>query len=134
MRMSRIGVTLFGAALLFSGSAFAGNGNDNKGKLRLDEKVSVDGTPLAAGSYNVAWTGTGSDVQVTLTQGKNTVATFPAHVAEQPNASQSNGYGSTSQPNGDRSLTAIYFGGKRYSLQVEPASASQPNQNNSAAK
>ena len=124
MRMSRIGVTLFGAALLFSSSAFAG-GNNNKGTLRLDEKVTVDGTPLNPGNYKVEWTGNGPDVKVSILQGGQTVATFPAHVAEQKATPPADAYGSSTQPNGDKTLTAIYFGGKHYSLQVQPASADQ---------
>ena len=123
MRMSRIGVTLFGAALLFSSSAFAG-GNGNKGSLRLDEKVTVDGTPLNPGNYKVEWSGDGAEVKVSILQGGQTVATFPAHVAEQKMTPPADAYGSTKQPNGDKTLTAIYFGGKHYSLQVEPGSNS----------
>jgi hypothetical protein len=124
MRMSRIGVTLFGAALLFSSSAFAG-GNGNKGSLRLDEKVSVDGTPLNPGNYKVEWTGDGPEVKVSILQGGQTVATFPAHVTDQKATQSADAYASAKQPNGDKALTAIYFGGKHYSLQVEPASANQ---------
>ena len=124
MKMLRIGVTLFGAALLFASSAFAG-GNGNKGSLRLDEKVTVDGTPLNPGSYKVEWTGNGPEVKVSILQGGQTVASFPAHVAEQKATPPADAYASSSQPNGDKALTAIYFGGKHYSLQVEPASADQ---------
>ena len=124
MRMSRIAVTLFGAALLFSSSAFAG-GNDNKGSLRLDEKVTVDGTPLNPGKYKVEWTGDGAEVKVSILQGGQTVATFPAHVAEQKATQSADAYASSNQPNGDKALTAIYFSGKHYSLQVEPASGNQ---------
>jgi Neuraminidase (sialidase) len=124
MRMSRIGVTLFGAALLFSSSAFAG-GNDNKGSLRLDEKVTVDGTALNPGSYKVEWTGDGPEVKVSILKGGQTVATFPAHVTEQKSTQAADAYASAKQPDGGKTLTAIYFGGKHYSLQVEPGSGNQ---------
>jgi hypothetical protein len=58
MRMSRIGVSLFGAALLCSASAFAGD-NANKGTLRLDDKVTVAGTALNPGDIN--WSGAVTD-------------------------------------------------------------------------
>jgi hypothetical protein len=125
MKLSRIGVTLFGAALLFTASAFAGNGNENKGTLRLDDKVSVGGTALNPGTYKVEWTGSGSDVQVTVSQGSQTVATFPAHVAQQQTAAQNDAYGSESQPNGDKTLTTLYFHGKHFSLEVGSSAGNQ---------
>jgi ABC-type nitrate/sulfonate/bicarbonate transport system substrate-binding protein len=126
MNKSRIGLTLLGGALLLSASAFAGN--NNKGTLRLDENVTVDGTPLQAGNYKVQWDGSGSDVKVTLSQGSRTVATVPAHVTEQKAAAQADAYGSTNQPEGGKALTAIYFGGKHYALQVEPSTAATQSQ------
>jgi len=125
MKMSRMGITLFGAALLFSASAFAGNGN--KGALHLDESITVDGTPLQSGNYKVEWNGNGPDVQVSLLKGNQTVTTFPAHVSEQTQPNQADAYGSSDEPNGSKSLTAIYFSGKRYFLQIEDAAASQRN-------
>jgi hypothetical protein len=131
MNKSKIGLTLLAGALLFCTSAFAGN-NGKKCTLRLEENVTVDGTPLQPGSYKVEWSGSGSDVQVTLTQGSHTVATFPAHVTDQKAPVTSNAYGSTDQPNGGKALTAIYFGGKHYALQVEPNTSAQQSQPGSA--
>ena len=128
MNVSRIGVSLLGAALLVSASAFAKD--VNKGTLALDDNVTVNGTPLKAGDYNVEWSGNGPDVQVTVLQGHHTVATFPARVTEQTSPATANAYGSNEQPNGDKTLTSIYFGGKRYALQVEPNSANQRGQQN----
>jgi hypothetical protein len=44
----------------------------------IPQNVAVGSTKLAAGSYKLAYTGTGADVQVTLTQQGKTVATFAA--------------------------------------------------------
>lgn len=123
MKVSRLAITLFGAALLFSASAFAGDAN--KGTLRLDNKVSVDGTALNPGNYKVEWNGNGPVVQVTLRQGKDTVATFPAHLTQQSLPNQSDAYGSATEPDGSKSLTAIYFGGKHFVLEVEQKAAEQ---------
>jgi len=117
MKVSRIAITLVGAALLCSASVFAA---ETKGALNLDENVTVDGTPVKAGHYKVQWDGNGPDVQATILKGKDTVATFPARVTEQPTPTYANAYGSTEQPNGGRALTAIYFGGKHYALEVQP--------------
>jgi hypothetical protein len=125
MNKSRIGLALLGGALLLSSSAFAGS--NNKGTLRLEDKVTVDGTPLQPGNYKVQWDGSGPDVKVTLSQGNHTVTTFPAHVTEQKAATEADAYGSANQPDGGKALTAIYFGGKHYALEVEPSSAAQPS-------
>jgi len=129
MKLSRIAVAFFGLALFFSVSAFAGD--ENKGTLRLQEKVTVAGTALNPGDYRVEWSGSGPDVQVKLIKGHDTVATFPAKVAEQKVPVTANGYGQDADSN---ALTAIYFGGKHYSLQVPPTAAQQSNpQGNSGA-
>jgi hypothetical protein len=78
MKLSKASILLIGSALVFSSGAFAGDAN--KGKLHLQHKTIVDGKPLNPGNYTVEWTGTGPTVEVTLLQGKQTVATFPAHL------------------------------------------------------
>lgn len=132
MRMSRIGVSLFGVALLCSAGAFAGD-NANRGTLRLDDKVTVAGTALNPGEYKLEWSGNGPDVQVKVLKGRDTVATFPAHVLEQKVPLKANGYGSDAAPDGGKALTSVYFGGKHYSLQLEPVSAQQGQPSNPTA-
>lgn len=128
MKVSRLAITLFGVALLCSTSVFAREAN--KGTLRLDNKVTVDGTPLNPGNYKVEWNGSGPVVQVTLSQGKDTVATFPAHLAQQTLANDADAYGSATEPDGSKSLTAIYLGGKHFVLEVEQKAAQeQPSSN-----
>ena len=78
MKFSKVTILLIGSALAFSSGAFARDGN--KGKLHLQDKTIVDGKSLDPGNYTVEWTGTGPTVEVTLLQGKQTVATFPAHL------------------------------------------------------
>ena len=122
MKLSKISMLLIGSALVFSSGAFAGDAN--KGKLHLQVKTIVDGKPLNPGDYTVEWTGTGPTVQVTLLQGKQTVATFPANVTEQPKPNNDDAYGSATEPDGSRKLTAIYLSGKRTALQLEQNQAS----------
>jgi hypothetical protein len=122
MKLSKISITLFGAALLFAATAFAGD--TNKGTLNVSDKVTVEGKTLNPGTYKVEWEGTGPTVQVTVRKGKDTVATFPAHVTEGPNKNSADAYGSTAGPDGSRSLTAIYIGGKNTVLEVAQSSAS----------
>lgn len=128
MKVSKLAITLFGAALLFSVSAFAAE--SNKGTLRLGDKVTVDGTPLSPGNYKVEWDGTGPMVNVTLRQGKETVATFPAHLTQQPTENFNDAYGSASEPDGSKVLTTIYIGGKHYVLEVEQKEAHRQSASN----
>ena len=125
MKLSKISLVLFGSALLFSSAAVAGD--SNKGSLKLYEKVSVEGKSLNPGQYTITWDGSGPNVQVTVLQGKQTVATFPAHLTEQAARNTEDAYGSAADTNGSRTLTAIYPNGKRFSLELETKSASQPS-------
>jgi len=123
MKSSKVLILLIGSALVFSSGAFAGDAN--KGKLRLQDKTIVDGKSLNPGNYTVEWAGTGPTVQVTLLQGKQTVATFPAHVNEQPTPNHDDAYGSAPERDGSRRLTVIYISGKRTALELEQNQASQ---------
>jgi hypothetical protein len=130
MKLSKIATTFFGAALLLGTAVLAGEAN--KTTLTLPEKVNVEGKTLNPGSYKVEWSGTGNNVQVTISQGKETVATFQAQATEEQGKNAASAYGSTNQPDGSRSLTAIYVGGKRTVLQVGQASASRQTGNQDA--
>jgi len=130
MKLSKASILLIGSAVVFSSAALAGD--TNKGKLRLQNKIIVDGKALNPGHYTVEWTGTGPTVQVTLLQGKQAVATFPAHITEQPTVDHDDAYGSALQPDGSSRLTTIYFGGKRTALELEQYEAGQqPSMSNS---
>src|ERR1700720_2331486 len=123
MKLSKISLAILGSALLFSSAALAGDAN--KGSLQLYEKVNVEGKALNPGKYTVTWEGTGPNVQVTVLQGKQTVATFSAHLTEQATRNSEDAYGSAADTDGARTLTAIYPNGKRFSLEIEQAAASQ---------
>jgi hypothetical protein len=125
MKLSKLSLGFFGSALLLSSAAVAGD--SNKGSLQLYEKVNVEGKELNPGRYTITWEGSGPNVQVTVSQGKQTVATFPAHVTEQATRNTEDAYGSAGDTNGSRTLTAIYPNGKRFSLEIEQAAASQPS-------
>lgn len=123
MKLSQIALSLAGATLLLCAGAVAAE--NNKGTLHLSDKVSLEGKVLAPGTYKVQWQGNGPSVQVTLLKDKDTVATFSATLSDKPIASRTDAYSTESAPDGSRSLTAIYFGGKKYVLQVEQKRASQ---------
>jgi hypothetical protein len=70
----------FGFALLlvlFSVPAFASKNSDT---VNIPSKVTVGTTQIPAGSYQLTWTGSGPDVQLTLAKGNKTLVTVPAKV------------------------------------------------------
>jgi len=79
-----LGFALVAAVLVtpaFAGiKGFAGIGSHNP-TVTIPENVQVGSTKVPAGDYKIAWTGSGSDVQVTLSQKDKVVATFSAKTA-----------------------------------------------------
>lgn len=67
---------------VLSAPAFAAK---NSSTVTIPQTVTVGTTQLPAAQYQVTWTGTGSNGQVTLVNGKSTV-TVPAKVVDQKNA------------------------------------------------
>src|SRR5580700_3337761 len=75
----------FGFALLlvlFSVPAFASKNSDT---VSIPSKITVGTTQIPAGSYKLTWTGSGSDVQLTLAKDGKTVAIVPAKVVAEKN-------------------------------------------------
>jgi hypothetical protein len=103
---------MLGAAMLFSASAFAAE----KEKLETDRAMTVNGSPLPAGSYTVTWEGSGPSVEVKFFKGKNVVATAPAQVVNQKTASA--GGIVTRKDNDSVALTQIRPEGKKYVLTI----------------
>ncbi len=121
MKLSRLSLAVLGAAFLFSTSAFAQD--ENKGKLSLPESVTVEGKQLSPGDYKLQWEGSGQNVELKILKGKETVATVPARIVQEPGKNAVNSYSVTKQPDGTRVLSSINFGGKNFSLEIVENSA-----------
>ena len=106
---------LLGASLLLASAAFAGE----KATVKVYENVKVNGTTLAPGKYDLAWEGTGATVQLSIRQGSNTVATVPAAVETAKAAPASTGYSTKLEGDGSKSVTAVFFAGKKVSLNLD---------------
>jgi len=106
---------LFGASVLLATAAFAGE----KATVRVYENVKVNGTTLAPGKYEVAWEGTGATVQVSIRQGANTIATIPAAVESAKAAPAGTGYSTKTDGDGSKSVTSLFFAGKKVSLNLD---------------
>jgi hypothetical protein len=119
---------LFGASLLLASAAFAGE----KATVKLYDDVKLNGKTLAAGSYDLSWEGTGSNVQVNIRQGKETVATLPAQLEPSKSAPVSSGYSTKKEDDGSKSLTNVFFAGKKYTINLDQQAAAAPAQAASA--
>jgi hypothetical protein len=69
---------------LLSAPAFAGKNSQN---VNIPAAMKAGSTELPPGDYNVTWTGSGSEVQVTFISTKNrkAVATIPAKLVTETN-------------------------------------------------
>jgi len=119
MKITKIVTTLFGASLLFAVGAMA----QEKGTLNLTEKLTVQGTELKPGRYNIEWDGAGPNVQLNISRGKDTVVTVPATLVPREAPNKGNGYGAKTETAGTRSLLAIYPEGKKYGVEIGQSQA-----------
>ncbi|MGB8324384.1 MAG: hypothetical protein WCE52_15610 [Candidatus Acidiferrum sp.] len=123
MKLSKLSLSILGASFLLSSAAFAGTA---KGKLHLAETVTVEGKQLKPGDYNVEFDGSGPDVKLNITKGKDTIVSVPAHVTADLGKVH-DGYGSKTEADGSKSLTSIITSGKEYDLAAgQNAAAATP--------
>jgi hypothetical protein len=108
-------------SFLLATAAFAGPAN--RGTVNTDETVTVGGKQLPAGRYQVEWAGSGSDVEISILNGKTTVAKVQAQIVPLQVAGRESGYSTSADPSGNKTLTEIFFSGKKYVLSIGDASA-----------
>jgi hypothetical protein len=110
---------LLAAVILVATSGFAAD----KASLNLLDPTTVGGKHLPVGSYKLQWEGTGEQVELKIYQGKNVIATTPAHVVALERPVPSNAVGTARNADGSTSLTRIDFAGKKYALEITGASS-----------
>jgi hypothetical protein len=106
------------ALLLLASSGFAAA----KPTLQLSHPVMVNGTTLQPGEYKVQWEGNGPNVEISILQGKNVVATAPAHVVELETPAPDDAAVLRKNDKGPNALAGIRFQGKKLSLELGEAS------------
>jgi len=109
---------VIGLALLLASSAFAAT----KANLQLSNPVTVNGTTLKPGDYKLQWEGTGSEVELSIIQGKNVVAKVPARVIELKTPAPNDAAVTQKNDSGPNSLAGLRFQGKKFALEVGAAS------------
>ncbi len=114
MKLNNLAKTVvFGLAVLLASSAFA----SNKGSLQVSEPFQVNGQQLAAGEYQLRWDGAGSNVEVSILQGKTEVAKVPATIVALDKASN-NDAAYINHVSGKATVSEVRFAGKKYALAI----------------
>jgi hypothetical protein len=113
---------LLGASLVMASSAFAGE----KSAIKIYDPVTINGKTIAPGKYQAEWTGAGNDVQLSIRSGNHVIATIPAKISAAASAYPSTGYSTKKEADGSRSMTNVFFGGKKYSLEFGEEVAARP--------
>ncbi len=70
---------------LLTAPAFA---SKNSQTVNLPTAMKVGSADVSPGDYNVTWTGSGPEVQVTLIRNKKVIVTLPAKLVEQNNKNE----------------------------------------------
>lgn len=101
-------------AVVAATSAFAGT---NKGTLHLSEAAQINGQSVPAGTYQLRWEGTGSNVELSVLKGKDVVTKVPARVIE---SKQAYSYDATIVDRAASTPTVkeVRFAGKKYALTI----------------
>lgn len=120
---------LAGVLILASTTVFA----ENRGSLKISERVSVNGQSLPAGEYLVKWDGDGPNMDLRILRDSKLVTTIPAHTIVLPRKDPEDSVYTKKNDDGTWSLLEIHLGGKKYALGVggEP---SEMNSNGGNAK
>ena len=69
------------------------------------------------------WAGNGPTVELSISDGRETVAKVPAQILPLKKAETGSGYSTNTDQAGNKALTGIFFGGKKYELSIGEASA-----------
>jgi hypothetical protein len=124
MKFNLAKTMVLGLTLLLATGAFA----SNKTTLHFDESVDVSGQQLPAGDYQVRWTGTGSNLELSFMQGKKEVAKTTAKMIDLDSPSQSDA-AVIDHASGKAAVSQIRFAGKKSAISLsgsDQASMSNP--------
>jgi len=115
MKWNRVTTSLVLAlAMLATTGAFAAG---SSGSLHLSEAAQISGQALPAGEYKLRWEGTGSNVELSVMQGKKVVAKVPARLIESKDAYP---YDSAvvDRASSTPAVKEVRFAGKKYALEI----------------
>ena len=108
------------ALVLLSVSTWAGD--KMKANIEIKEPLHVGSTQLDPGEYKMTWTESGSNAEVTFSQGRKVIATVPAHVTQ-----ERSGYDSPAIYSNSSTSTLIEVGLPKVSLHFTSENATPPS-------
>ena len=112
-------------ALLLAFLSVSGWASDKmKANIRIYDTVQLGTTELAPGDYKMTWTESGSNAEVTFSQGKKVIATVRAQVTQE--RSEYNGTAILTDSASNR-LTGVKLPKESFSFSDSPASAKSGN-------
>lgn len=109
---------VMGFALLLASSAFAAT----KASLQLNNPVTVNGTNLKPGDYNLQWEGSGDKVELSILKGNKVIAKAPAHVVALETPAAYDAALTQKSASGANTLAGVRFQGKKFALDLGEAS------------
>jgi hypothetical protein len=116
-----------GVSLLAATAAMAATENSGKSSVQFDSPVSVNGTQLPAGHYNLKWTTSPSGTELQFIGSKNAVTTVPARLVELDRKDNQSSIDTVQAEDGSMTLVSLHFSGKAFALAVGSApSAAEP--------
>jgi hypothetical protein len=119
MKFATISKSLvMGLALLLASSAFAAT----KQHLTLNSAATINGTQLKPGEYKLEWDGSGSNVEVSIIQGKTVLAKVPAKVVDLSTPAQNSAAVVQKHEDGTSTLAGVRFEGKKFALEIGDSS------------
>lgn len=80
MNRATIWLVLLGVVLLFGATSAVAGEKPNKTTITVADAVSVSGTTLTPGEYQVTWVGTTGQVELTFLKGKKVLTTAQARI------------------------------------------------------
>lgn len=103
---------------LFATSAFAAG---NKTSFEISGNTVVGSKTLSAGKYTASWEGQGPNIDLSISRGKEVVATVPAHLVDLPRPLIAGATIVKTNPDGSTVLSEIQISGKKYVLELGQA-------------
>ena len=122
-RNSLLKSLVLGLAVLLATSAFA----SNKGSLHVQEAVQINGQQLPAGDYQLRWDGSGSNVELSVLQGKRVITKTSAKLVEtnEPSAYDA---AVVDKSGSSPSISEVRFAGKKYKLAIGGGEKAEANE------
>jgi hypothetical protein len=119
---------VLGVSLLAATAAMAATENSGKSSVQFDSPVSVNGTKLPAGHYDLKWTTSPSGTELRFIGSKNAVTTVPAHVVELDRKENQSSVDTVQAEDGSTALLSLHFSGKAFALAIgsAPSAAEAP--------